>query len=267
MRRPLPAAEEKKINDHKRGPALSLRLRRIAEQVSAGAALADIGTDHALIPVRLALDGRISRAYACDIGSGPLERAKAQVERFGLQSRIETRIGDGLEGLNPGEADSILIAGMGGEMIAGILRRAEGRRDESGRGFRESVQEWIFSPHTEARALRRYLRRNGYRLRSELLVEDGGKRYPILKAEAGDGELAYRESRDAGFPDALSEEYGPLLLLRADEVLRRHMAEELQKKLSIARRLKEAAGSGSPAALVRLGELDEEIAALKRCVR
>ena len=99
------------------------RLAAIAALVPDGARLADVGTDHALLPIRLLLDGKIQSAVATDIRSGPLSRAKENAYAAGVQD-LSCVLCDGLTGISPDSVDTVVIAGMGGENIAAILRAA-----------------------------------------------------------------------------------------------------------------------------------------------
>lgn len=156
---------------------LQPRLRRIAEAVPDGARLIDVGTDHAYLPVWLLLEGRIPHAIASDIRRGPLERARRTAEAHGVAARMDFRLCAGLERIAPGEADAVVIAGMGGETIVSILSAAP--------WLRESGVVLLLQPMTKAEALRRYLTENGFRIVSERLVEDRGTIYAVLRAEAG----------------------------------------------------------------------------------
>lgn len=209
-------------------PRLSPRLSAIAAAVSPGCIPADIGTDHALLPVSLVLKGSVSRAYACDIGAGPLSRAAAHIRACGLEGKVETRLCDGLSGLKPGEADCVVIAGMGGELMVRILSDAENLRSHEGTGFYDTVKEWILSPHTEHRAVRHYLRTHGLRLVSERLVEEDHKFYLILKAIPGDGNAPYEASQRAGFSEEAAECFGPCLLQEPTLVLHRFLTARLR---------------------------------------
>ena len=100
---------------------LSKRMQRLASLVAGGNRLADVGTDHGYIPIALIEEGRIPGAIAMDVNQGPLLRAEAHIREFGLSTYIETRRSDGLAGLAPGEADTVLIAGMGGRLTVRIL--------------------------------------------------------------------------------------------------------------------------------------------------
>src|SRR5690554_4326780 len=100
---------------------LSPRLLAIAEMVPEGSRVADIGTDHGYIPVFLKKTGRAKWAMASDINTGPLEKAAEVIKRHGLETEIDIRRGDGLTVLDGGEADTIVVAGMGGMLMRDIL--------------------------------------------------------------------------------------------------------------------------------------------------
>ena len=112
---------------------LSKRLTAIADMVNtSGSAagsprdeycLCDVGTDHAHIPIRLLLDGRISRSIAMDVIEGPLEKARQNIERYGVTGRVALRLSDGLDAYRIGEARGLVIAGMGGRIMRKILLR------------------------------------------------------------------------------------------------------------------------------------------------
>ncbi|WP_337584774.1 class I SAM-dependent methyltransferase, partial [Phascolarctobacterium succinatutens] len=97
------------------------RLETIANLVPQGCVLADIGTDHAYLPVWLLEKQRIARAIAGDIAAGPCQAARTTVAQYGQHEHVEVRQGSGLKVLSPGEADCIAIAGMGASTIISIL--------------------------------------------------------------------------------------------------------------------------------------------------
>ena len=103
------------------GIQLSKRMSALASLVTEGSRLADIGTDHGYIPIALVQKGRIPSALAMDVGKGPLSRAREHIHSQGLDTYIETRLSDGLTELHEGEADTVLIAGMGGMLMKRIL--------------------------------------------------------------------------------------------------------------------------------------------------
>lgn len=151
----------------------SKRLRAVADMVSPGYSLADIGTDHGFIPIDLVAAGTCPFALAMDINQGPLERARAHIREEGLEERIQTRLSDGLVGLEAGETDTILIAGMGGPLILRILQ------EESAKAV--AAKELVLSPHSEWELVRRSLWADGFRITDEDMVYEDGKYYIILK--------------------------------------------------------------------------------------
>jgi len=153
------------------------RLQLLADWVKPGARLADVGTDHAYLPVWLRLHGRVVSAIACDLREGPLSRARETGRTYGADG-IDYRLGDGLEAVSPEEADTIVIAGMGGENIAAILARAPWT---AGGGYALLLQ-----PQTRAETLRAFLADHGYAIRREALVEDRGTLYPVMEAAGGE---------------------------------------------------------------------------------
>jgi tRNA (adenine22-N1)-methyltransferase len=159
---------------------LSPRLRLLADWVPQGAKLADIGTDHGYLPVWLVLRGRVSSAIASDLRKGPLERARQTGRIYGAAG-IDYRLGNGLAGVRPWEADTIVIAGMGGENIASILSSASWTAD--GR------HTLLLQPQTHGEDLRRFLMDHGYAIRQEALVYDRGTIYPCMAVTAGEMSL------------------------------------------------------------------------------
>lgn len=173
---------------------LTPRLAAIARLVPQEARLADIGTDHAYLPVRLLLDGRVEHAIAADLREGPLSRARETARRHGVEDRISFRLCDGLSGVDREEADAVVIAGMGGETIAAILSAAPWTRE----GTRLLLQ-----PMTSFPDLRSWLQQNGYLILREYIVREGKRLYTVLETVGGQmkplsvGELwAGRQSDD-----------------------------------------------------------------------
>lgn len=155
---------------------LTPRLQVLADWTPPGGRIADVGTDHAYLPVWLRLHGRVGSAIACDLREGPLERAQNTGRAYGADG-ISFRLGDGLDPVAPEEADTIVIAGMGGENIAAILARAPWTAD--------GEHTLLLQPQSRAEALRKFLADNGYAIRREALVEDRGKIYPVIEAAGG----------------------------------------------------------------------------------
>lgn len=153
---------------------LNPRLRKISELVPTNSVTADIGTDHAYIPIVLVESGICEKAIASDIKKGPLKRADENIRRHGLADKIETRLGPGLETLSPGDAEIIIIAGMGGILIGNIL--------EASRAVTDSAKLLILQPMTAVPELREYLSGNGYEISAEYLEAEDEKLYNIIVA-------------------------------------------------------------------------------------
>lgn len=154
---------------------LSNRLLTVASLVTEGNVLADVGTDHGYIPIYLLQKGQIPKAIAMDINAGPLERAKEHVAQFGLGDYIETRLSDGVDALVPGEADSVLIAGMGGGLVLHIL--------SDGEAVCKQAKELILQPQSELERVRAYLWMNGYVIFEEDMVLEDEKFYPMMRVQ------------------------------------------------------------------------------------
>ena len=145
------------------------RLSVLSEMVRKCEVAADIGTDHAHLPIELVLSGKCERVIACDIKEGPLAVAKKNISQYALNDRIELRLGFGLEVLAPGECSLITVAGMGGLMICDILERSE--------AVAETASQLILQPNTCEYDLRKYLYENGYVIEDEKGVRDGDHCY------------------------------------------------------------------------------------------
>ena len=180
---------------------LSKRLQTIADFVKKGAVVADIGTDHAHIPIYLIKNNIISKAYACDINIGPLEKAEENIKYFGVQN-IELRLSNGLEKLKTDEADTVIIAGMGGELIINIL--------EKDRKFFDTEIRFILSPHTKIDEVRRYLFENGFKIIKEDMCIDEGKFYTVTEAKYI-GEPASHTEKELLFGKYLIDNKNPIL--------------------------------------------------------
>ena len=137
--------------------------------------LADIGTDHAFLPVFLFHTGKITRAYAADINEGPLRSARCYIAESGYSDHITTVLTDGLTGLEDCGITDVAVCGMGGELITDILSAAPFVKEKSIR--------LILQPMTRASHLRRYLAREGFSVVDERVVRAQGKLYFCLAAE------------------------------------------------------------------------------------
>ena len=153
---------------------LSKRLEAAANPVRQGSRLADIGCDHGYVPVYLIQSGRIKSAVASDINEGPLASCKRLVKENNLEGKIKCVLSDGLENINLDEVDDILIAGMGGELIARILSNSDLKKLKG--------KHLIINPMTHPEHARRFLYENGFEIQNELVVKDGRHYYAIADA-------------------------------------------------------------------------------------
>ncbi|MDO4199703.1 MAG: class I SAM-dependent methyltransferase [Clostridia bacterium] len=152
---------------------LSERLKLCVDMVTPQSKVADIGTDHAYIPIWLALNGIIRSALACDIRNGPLENASKNIEKYGLSDVISTRLSDGLLNIGENEADEIIIAGMGGNIISNILSSCHwpNKKDKI----------FILQPMKYEERLREFLAEHGYKIEKEKATICSGKVYTAMK--------------------------------------------------------------------------------------
>ena len=155
-------------------PKISKRLEAAASFVRRGARIADIGTDHAYLPIYLYAAGLISGGVAADINAGPCQRARDNVGLYGVDGAISVLQTDGLCGIENFQPDDVFILGMGGELIVKILSDASWARDAKYR--------FILQPMTHAERLREYLLGSGFSIVDELLVKDE-KIYVVICAE------------------------------------------------------------------------------------
>lgn len=216
---------------------LDERLSSCADFVRGGAKIADIGTDHAYLPVWLAKQGRIKSAVAADIHPMPLERGEENIKKYGCKNIVTTRLSDGLSGISPNECDDIIIAGMGGELIAEILSKAFWVKD--------SEKRLILQPMTRANVLREYLIQNGFEIITEKPCSHGGKSYTVIFAQYS-GKII----------DVPSDFYYVGKLNPSDEIAREYAGQVLKKLRYKAQGKKHSGGDSK--------EIDALIAEIER---
>ena len=164
---------------------LDSRLMAIANLVRKDKIFADIGTDHAYLPVYLVEKGIIKKAIAADLRVGPLENAKEAVVSYGYSEQIELRLSDGLDNFSDNEVEEIAVAGMGGLLISEFINRTEWLKNEN--------IHLILQPMTHVEELRKTLFDNGFVIDKEVVAKDGDKLYIILSVYYYDGKTAYTE--------------------------------------------------------------------------
>lgn len=205
---------------------LSDRMRAIADMVTAGNRVCDVGCDHGFVPIYLIKQGISPKVIAMDVNEGPLRRARKHIEEYGVGAYIETRLSDGLRSFREGEADSLICAGMGGRLMMRILQEDTGKT--------ASFKEMILQPQSELQQFRCFLRCQGYLIVDENMIEEDGKFYPMMRAVKGE-----KESRnELIWRNQMEDRYGAVLLKNKSAVLCRYLekekrtCEEILKKLN-----------------------------------
>lgn len=220
---------------------LSKRLSAVADMITKGSSVADVGTDHGYIPIYLALNGLCPHSVAMDINEGPLERAKENIIAYGVEDRVSTRLCDGLSGLEAGETDTIVIAGMGGLLTVRILENAVDKA--------HAAKELVLSPHSDADVVRAYLARNSFVIADESIVKEDGKFYFVIRAVNGNASV-YRGA---------ALHYGLHLLKRRDAVLKEYLGRELALREKIIENLQSNSADGNG----RIAQIKDEITIIK----
>lgn len=216
---------------------ISRRLKTVARLVGQNMVLADVGCDHGYIPIYLMQKRQIPKAIAMDVNEEPLLRAKEHIREWGLDAYIETRLSDGVKALEPGEVQSVVIAGMGGPLMEKIIRE--------GKAVFDKAEELILQPQSEIEEFRRFLAEEGFSIVAEDMVEEDGKYYPMMKAVHGTMDYA----------SVAEYRYGKNLLLQRHPVLKEFLQREQRKAEEIGERLKD---SDTPSAKMRRTQMEEE---------
>lgn len=224
---------------------LSKRLQAVADLLSEGLVVADIGTDHGYIPIYLVETGKCQKAFAMDINKGPLVRAKEHIEAHGLQSQITVRQSDGVKALQIGECESVNVAGMGGGLAIKIM--------EDGKNIFKSLKEFVLQPQSELEKVRQYLYENDYCIIAEDMVLEDGKFYPMMKVINGPVE-----------PYSPAElRYGKILIKMKHPVLKMFLEKEVQAKKHIIENLKYEQGEHIKK---RILEIETELSYIKEAL-
>lgn len=205
---------------------MSARLEAIVELAEKGDTVCDVGCDHAHVPIRLLQTGCYRRAIGMDVIAGPLGKAAGNLALYGMEDKVELRLSDGLDSFSPGEAETLVITGMGGTLMEEILLRSP--------SVTGSFSVLVLGPQSDPEKVRAALRTLGFTIKKEKIIFEDGKYYPVIRAESRDmsrqcGEQE-RVSAEAASPPGgqeLSPEtmqeaedrFGPVLLGHRDPVL------------------------------------------------
>jgi tRNA (adenine22-N1)-methyltransferase len=224
---------------------LSLRLQKAAEFVPQNARLADIGSDHAYLPVALMLQNKISYGIAGEVVVGPYKSAQKQVAKNGLENKIDVRLADGLEAVKlEDHVSAITICGMGGVLIRDILQRGKEKNRLSGE------ERLILQPNVGERQLRKWLVDEEYTITDESILEENQKVYEIIVAEKKETIPEYTEKELF---------FGPILLREENEVF----LEKWQYKLSKSERILNSLHQSDQDVAEKIREVAQEIEWIK----
>lgn len=157
-------------------PKLSKRLQAIYDMVPQSNVLADIGSDHAMLPISLVLNGKVTRAYASEVNEGPYEATVKNIEKYGVNNYVTAVLSDGISELGK-DVTTISICGMGGSLIADILDKDKEKL--------EAVETLVLQPNNNEENARIWLMNNGYEIIFEKIVEEDDRFYEIIKAVKG----------------------------------------------------------------------------------
>ena len=217
---------------------LSKRLQAVADLVTEGLVVADVGTDHGYIPIYLIQTCKCETAFAMDVNEGPLLRAKEHIAEYGLDEKIQVRLSDGVKALAIDECECVVIAGMGGALTVRIM--------EEGKEIFRSLKEFVLQPQSELKKVRQYLQENDYCVIAEDMVLEDGKFYPMMKViSEKSSNYTMTELR-----------YGKKLLEQKHPVLRVFLEKEVQTKEMILKNLESESGEHI---ITRICELKEDI--------
>jgi len=208
---------------------VSDRLRAIAELVGQTDKLLDVGCDHGYLCIMLTESGCAKHCLATDINPGPLKKAKENILQFGLSDKIETRLSDGLHKVKPGEADTVVIAGMGGLLMKKILTEGE--------EVLKSAKCFILQPQSDIGLFRHFIIDFGLEIVDENFVIEAGKYYPMIKAVWKRDAVDNLRIADI-FQDDYDRletifRYGPYLICKKNESLKIFLEKEKELLLGI----------------------------------
>jgi tRNA (adenine22-N1)-methyltransferase len=198
---------------------LSKRLEAVCKLVTKGNSVADVGCDHGYVSIYLIQNKISPKCYAMDVRKGPLSKARENIAAYQLEHCIETRLSDGLEKLGVMEADTLILAGMGGRLMLKILG------DYPNTSLR--LKEWILQPQSEIAYVRAVLRDSGALILEEDIILEDGKFYPLMKVSPPN--VAANEFcfiSEPGLKDV--DLFGELLLNKKHPVLKVFVEKEIK---------------------------------------
>ena len=227
---------------------LSQRLQAIADLVPAGAKVADIGTDHGFLPCYLAQSGKAELVIACDVNAQPLALAQKNITDYNVGDKVSTRLGNGLAVLNPGEVDTVTIAGMGGALMIDILDASPMVVDR--------LKRIVLQPNVGAEAVRIWAEKNRWQIVAEDLIRENDIFSVIIMLEQG---------RSDRFMSAVELYLGPKLLAEHHPMLGLYISEEWEKTQHILEQLAKSDSEESCKKEKQLRQKWEDINGVIKC--
>ncbi|MBE7020718.1 MAG: SAM-dependent methyltransferase [Ruminococcaceae bacterium] len=208
---------------------LTERLQKIKNLIEKSNTVFDVGTDHGYVPISLIKENRAAKVIAADINEGPLKNADKNIRLAGLSDYIDLRLGSGLVPMKNGEADTVIIAGMGGILIADILKESCDKTT--------SVEKFILQPMYSQEILRKYLIDNSFEIIKEHLVRENEKIYNIIEAVPGKEKRCYESEcfLKLGHPDIIERDETFFMYIEK----RKKHTEKLYENLKKAKQPKE----------------------------
>lgn len=228
---------------------ISKRLKQVTDYVSHPIA-ADIGCDHGYVPIYLYTTGKITKAYACDVRKGPLSKAQENIAAYGAEDVIETRLGSGFVPMKAGEAQTGIIAGMGGMLTIHIL--------EESPDVVQSLEQLVLSPQQDMGEVRKYLHKIGFAIEKECMLVDEDRYYWVMSCVHGTETYA----------NEWEYLYGKLLLAEKNPLLLEWLTEEHNRLSLVEEKLLALDTDGAkgrlPVVQEELGYMREALAWLKQ---
>lgn len=225
---------------------MNLRLNTLAEMVDSNSRVADIGTDHAYLPIELVKQHKVNYAIASDIGAGPLQNAKSDIKEAGLEEKIETRLGSGLNTVKKEDhIDTVVIAGMGGKLITEILNTAWLK------AF--CFPTLILEPNIGEEEVRSWLMIHGYQIIEEKLIYEAGHSYELIKAKYHGAVLPLT-------PEQLM--FGPLILQNKNTVFYKKWQSQLAYYQKLLQNLNKAKNKD----IERINRIKDKISMIKEAL-
>ncbi|WP_086349362.1 tRNA (adenine(22)-N(1))-methyltransferase [Candidatus Enterococcus clewellii] len=228
---------------------LSKRLERVGELIPSGSRLADIGSDHAYLPVALMLQGKIEFAVAGEVVKGPYDSAEKQVRKNGLSEKITVRLADGMEAVTAEDhITAVSICGMGGILIRDILEKGRVTEHLSGQ------EVLILQPNVGEPMLRSWLMTQSYTIIAEDILEENQKIYEIICAEKKASPANYTEEELT---------FGPLLLQKKGIVFTKKWQRELKQRRNVVEQLKKSKADQQQ----KIAALEQEIKKIEEVLK